>query len=153
MTFTPNYKVKLRDGTIHKAINPSTGRILSVKGAKLKAWSALARYVRKTEPRCCTCGAPTTEAGHFIHDSDKENKQLGGNELWYDIRNIHGQCGICNRWKSGNGVLYSEYMEKRYGFGITQELRTLYNTPRKWTIPEILAVGVYYKDLFNKLTT
>lgn len=134
----------LRKGTIHKAINPSTGRVVSVKTAKLKAWNAIARYVRKIEPRCCTCGAPTTEAGHYQHNSDKENKQLGGNALWYDIRNIHGQCGTCNRWKSGNLAPYSIFMEEKYGHEILQEIRTLYNTPKKWTIEEILEVEKLY---------
>ncbi len=144
----------LRAGTIHRAVNPATGRVVSVKTAKKKAWEALARYVRTIEPACCTCGAPTTEAGHYQHNSDKQNKQLGGNELWYEIRNIHGQCGTCNRWKSGNLAPYALFMEEKYGAGIIQELNRLYRTPRKWTIPEILAVAEMYErklDVDNKV--
>lgn len=143
---------KLRAGTIHKAINPDTGRVISTKTAKTMAWTALSRYVRKLEPICVTCGGYTSDAGHYIHNSDKPNKQLGGNALWYDIRNIHGQCSKCNRHYSGRLDVYAEYLEDLYGFGIIQELRELYQTPRKWTIQEFLAVrDIYEHKLENEL--
>ena len=123
----------------------------TVRSAKKRAWSALARYVRTIEPRCCTCDAPTTEAGHYQHNSDKENKQLGGNELWYYLKNIHGQCGLCNRWKSGNLAQYSLFMEEKYGAGILQEIRKLYRTPRKWKISELLEVEELYTQRLLEL--
>lgn len=143
--------MKLRAGTIHKAINPITGRVISVKGAKEKAWIALARYVRARDPRCITCGALTTEAGHYLHNSDKTNKQLGGNELWYEIRNINGQCGVCNRHHSGRGAVYGVKLEEKYGAGTTAELYRLFQTPRKWTIPEILEIENCYNKLIEIL--
>lgn len=124
--------------------------LLTVKGAKKKAWKALARYVRALEPFCITCGGKTTEAGHFLHNTDKENQQLGGNALWYEIRNIHGQCGACNRWHSGRGAEYSHYLVERYGDGIIKELYTLFRTPRKWKIEEVLEIEVRYDKLFYK---
>ncbi|MHB1086431.1 MAG: recombination protein NinG, partial [Minisyncoccota bacterium] len=94
---------------------------------------------------------PTTEAGHYQHNSDKKNKQLGGNELWYYLKNIHGQCPTCNRWKSGNLSVYSLFMEEKYGHGILQEIRTLYHTPKKWTIQELLEVEALYKQKLAEL--
>ena len=117
----------------------------NVLTAKTKAWKALSRYVRSIEKHCCTCGAPATEAGHYKHNSDKPNKQLGGNALWYDIRNIHGQCGRCNRWMSGNLSAYALFMEEKYGTGILQELQKLYYQTRKWTVVEILEVAELYE--------
>ncbi len=146
-----NTTLKLRKGTIHKALNPATGRVVSVKTAKEKAWSALSRYVRARDPYCVTCGSPTTEAGHYIHNSDKTNKQLGGNELWYDIRNVHGQCGACNRYHSGRLDVYGEYLEEKFEHGILQELRKLFNTPRKWTIPELLGIERKFELLARDL--
>lgn len=143
--------VKVRKGTIHKAVNPSSGRIISVEGAKKKAWDALAKYVRTIEPSCITCGGRTTEAGHYLHNSDKKNKQLGGNLLWYEIRNIHGQCGTCNRWKSGAGAIYGAKLEARYGEGIITELYRLFNAPKKWTIPELLEIEALYKQKLKEL--
>lgn len=144
--------VTLRKGTIHRAVNPSSGRIISVQGAKKKAWSALAKYVRTIEPYCITCNNPTTEAGHYLHNSDKENKQLGGNLLWYDIRNIHGQCGVCNRHHSGRGAVYGAKLEERYGPGIITELWKLFNAAKKWSIPELLEIEAVYKQKLKELT-
>jgi hypothetical protein len=120
-------------------------RKLTIKGAKTKAWTAISRYVRSIEKQCCTCGKPTSAAGHWKHNGDKPNNNLGGNELWYDIRNIHGQCFYCNNFQSGNLSEYSIFLENKYGAGILQELQHLYNTPRKWTIEEILAVAELYE--------
>lgn len=142
--------MKLRAGTIHKAINPESGRVISVKGAKEKAWTAFARFIRSRDPYCITCGARTTEAGHFLHTTDKTNKQLGGNELWYDEQNVHGQCGICNRHHSGRRDVYAIKLEERYGPGILQELYLKFRTVKKWTIPELLELASKYeKDVLS----
>lgn len=137
--------MKLRKGTIHKAINPDTGRVVSVKGAKEKAWTAFARFIRNRDPYYITCGGHTTEAGHFLHTTDKTNQQLGGNELWYDERNVHGQCGVCNRYKSGAGAIYSAKLIEQYGDGIIQELWKKFRTVKKWTIPELLEIARKYE--------
>jgi len=120
---------------------------LTPEGAKKKAWTAFARYIRNRDPNCVTCGHPTTEAGHFLHNSDKKNKQLGGNALWYDEQNVHGQCGVCNRWKSGNLASYSLFLEDKYGHGIIQELYTKFRTSRKYTIEELLDIEEYYINM------
>lgn len=90
---------------------------------------------------------PTTEAGHFKHTSDKENKQLGGNRVWYDERNLNGQCSRCNRHNSGELDLYALYLERKHGHGICQELDRLYRTAKKWTREELLAVAEKYEAL------
>jgi hypothetical protein len=143
--------MKLRKGTIHKAINPDSGRVISVKGAKEKAWAATSRYVRVLEPNCITCPDRTTEAGHYRHNTDKTNKKLGGNALWYDLRNIHGQCGTCNRYYSGRLDVYGLKLQAKYGMGILQELDRLYQLERKWTIPELLALEKERDAMTQKL--
>lgn len=139
--------MKLRAGTIHKAINPKTGRVISVKGAKEKAWKAFARFVRSRDPRCITCGAQTTEAGHFLHNSDKTNKKLGGNELWYSEENVNGQCGVCNRHHSGRGAIYGVRLTEIYGSEILPSLYLKFRTGKKWTIPELLSIADKYENL------
>lgn len=121
---------------------------LTPAGAKKKAWQAFARYIRSRDPFCVTCGAPTTEAGHYKHTTDKgTTKTLGGNELWFDERNVNGQCGVCNRWHSGRLDAYALYLEKTYGPGILQELQRKFNIPRKWTMDEMLAIAEKYNNL------
>ncbi len=134
--------MKLRAGTIHKAINPASGLVISVKGAKEKAWKATSLLVRKRDPICVTCKVrPTTQCGHWKHNSDKPNQQLGGNALWYDLRNLAGQCTVCNCYNSGELDEFGLYLEEKHGFGILQELQRLYNTPKKWTILELLQLA------------
>ena len=116
------------------------------KTLKANAWKAISAFVRKRDPFCVCCGKKTTEAGHYIGNTDKPSGNVfGGNELWFDIRNINGQCGYCNRWLSGNLALYSLYLEKKYGHGILQELRQLYEKPKKWTREELAAITEKYK--------
>lgn len=113
------------------------------RGLKRRAWQAFARYIRHRDPHCVTCGSPTTEAGHFIANSERK-ADLGGNELWYDPRNVNGQCSRCNRWLSSNPIQYTIFMEEKYGFGIVQELRKLHRIARKWTPDEVENIVVQY---------
>lgn len=117
---------------------------LTNEGAKKKAWTAFARFIRQRDSRCASCGGVTTEAGHYLHNSDKKNQQLGGNKLWYSEINVNGQCGACNRWKSGNLAPYALFLEEKYGLGIIQELYKDFRTPKKWTIPELLEIERIY---------
>lgn len=119
---------------------------LTNEGAKKKAWSAFSRYIRQRDPYCASCGKPTTEAGHYLHNSDKKNQQLGGNKLWYSEKNVNGQCGYCNRWMSGNLAPYTLYLEEKYGLGIVQELYKEFRTVKKWTIPELLEIERIYNE-------
>ncbi len=117
------------------------------KSAKQRAWKSFSAFIRKRDPLCVTCKKPTTEAGHFLHTSDKgSTKTLGGNEIWYDERNVNGQCGHCNRWKSGNQIKYTMYLQEKYGYEIVPELYKLFRTPRKYTIEELLEIEERYND-------
>ena len=120
--------------------------------AKERAWRAFSKFIRLRDPQCITCGKPTTEAGHYFHTSDKgTNPHLGGNEVWFNEKNVHGQEYSCNREKSGNLSLYTLYIEEKYGMGIVQDLRKLYNTPRKWTIEELLEIEKIYNLKCEKI--
>ena len=121
------------------------------KSAKRTTWEAFSKFIRNRDPGCVTCGNPTTCAGHFFHTSDKStNPHLGGNEVWYSEKNVNGQCNSCNIHKSGNLAPYSVYLEEKYGFGIIQKLRDLFNTPKKWSIEEVLEVKEKYKNLVKQ---
>lgn len=145
--------MKVSPTAYKKAVNPRTGLVVSAKGAKLKAWTAFARFVRRRDylAGCITCQAPVTEAGHFLHNSDKHNQQLGGNELWYDEQNVHGQCGTCNRYKSGNGSVYSVRLVEMYGDGVLAELYRKFRTPRKWGVLELLDLADEYDRKYDAL--
>lgn len=122
-----------------------------IYAAKLLAWTTFARYIRKRDPFCVTCGRPTTEAGHFFHNSDKPNKTLGGNELWYDERNVSGQDTYCNRWKDGNLAQYAIYLEMKHGEGILQDLRAAFVTGKKYTLEDLQQLTLYYEAKYKAL--
>lgn len=116
-------------------------RQTSIKSAKTRAWKATSLYIRKRDPFCVTCKVrPSTQCGHYKHNSDKPNKQLGGNALWYNLKNLGGQCTVCNCYNSGELDAFALHLEERYGQGILQELERLFRTPKKWTIPELLEI-------------
>lgn len=122
-------------------------RTISIKGAKTKAWKAISLYVRNRDRTCVTCSkSPATQAGHYKHNSDKPNKQLGGNALWYDERNLGGQCTRCNCYNSGELDAFALFLEERYGAGILQDLQRLFITPKKWTIEELLEIEKEYTE-------
>lgn len=123
----------------------------SVKSVKTRAWKAFSAFIRKRDKKCVTCGAPATQVGHYKHNSDKPNKQLGGNMLWYSEKNVHGQCTRCNCFNSGELDEYALYLEETYGSGILQELQKLYNTPYKWTIEELVGIAIHYEEINGSL--
>lgn len=104
----------------------------------MTAWQAMSRFVRARDKRCVTCGGPPEHAGHYRHNSER-SQSLGGNALWFDLRNINAQCSSCNTYRAGNLNEYAIYLEQKHGTGILQELNILYRTPKKWTRAEVEA--------------
>lgn len=125
-------------------------REVTAAAAKRRAWAAFSAYIRQRDPRCITCNSPTSQAGHFNHERDKgTNPHLGGNELWYNEKNVNGQCSSCNLYKSGNLSLYAVRLEEKWGDGTIKELYALRNKKRVWTVEELLAVESKYKALVD----
>jgi hypothetical protein len=125
-------------------------KLRSIAAVKRDAWQAVSIYVRTRDKACITCGGSPDHAGHFQYNTER-NKSLGGNALWYDVRNFHAQCVGCNNYKSGNLVPYTIFMEKEYGVGIVQELYQLWRSSRKWTRSEIEEVTREYTERLSAL--
>ena len=125
-------------------------KLRSISAVKLEAWKAVSIYVRTRDKACVTCGGSPDHAGHFQYNTER-NKSLGGNALWYDVRNFHAQCVGCNNYKSGNLIPYTIFMEEKYGKGIVQEMYALWRTPRKWTRESIQEVTEKFKLLLTSL--
>jgi len=74
-----------------------------------------ARERDKDKP-CISCGKfIKLEAGHFI-------SVLKSKKLRYDLRNIHGQCGFCNRFFYGNYKAFRIGLIERYWIEFVEEL-------------------------------
>ncbi len=126
----------------------------SIKQLKKETWQAIAKYVRQVELFCASCGIvcsyEESDCGHFKPNSER-NMNLGGNALWFDLRNLHKQCRKCNRFASGNLSGYSIYLEKKYGYGILQEIHKLYNTYKLWTVEELKELKDLYTQKLDEL--
>ncbi len=120
-------------------------RLRSLKALKTEAWTCIARFVRKRDQRCVTCEDGLAEhCGHYRHNTER-NASLGGNALWYDLRNLNGQCAGCNTFRAGRPQEYALFLEKKYGKSILQELNKLWLTPKKWSRIEIEQIIEKYK--------
>ena len=99
--------------------------------------------------RCVTCGkilercSSGFHAGHFIPKG-----QGGASGVYYDERNINGQCHNCNVWLEGNTVEYYAFMLQRYGQAVIDELRMKHRLPRPNSITEY---GIYYREAYKEL--
>lgn len=119
----------------------------------MRLWTLVSLYVRKRDKyKCVTCEATgiSMDCGHYRHNGER-NMSLGGNALWYDLRNLNCQCSFnCNKNLSGNLTNYAIFLEKKYGTGILQELDRLYRTYKMWTREELLEkIAWFEKELEN----
>jgi hypothetical protein len=92
--------------------------------SKLKntqAWKNLSLFVRTEEGGVCFCCNAVNpiekcDAGHFI-------QAHGNSAVFFERRGIHCQCTRCNRYLSGNLLIYNDKMIEKYGPEAVKELR------------------------------
>ena len=131
---------------------------------KQKTWSWCSRYIRLRDSieyckrvrisldegivQCCTCGKikqwKYVDAGHFI------SRGMGGSSgVYFDERNIHAQCKICNGFHQGNAQNYEDFMLHKYGQKVIDELRVLHRTNSyKYKLE---GLELYYKQVYKEL--
>lgn len=118
-----------------------------------KLWKIFSEWIRLRDSdrngicRCFTCGFTAHykkfDAGHGIGRQHKSTK--------FDERNVHAQCGRCNRFEQGNQAIYKEEVEKRYGEGTWQKLYIKSKQVCKRGQAEIDVMTAYYKKEVEKL--
>lgn len=99
--------------------------------------------------KCCSCGAPrryeTIEPGHYF------DKKMGGSSgVCLDERNINGQCSICNTFLNGNKKRYKDFMLKKYGQKVLDELQ-MKHYQDSYSESELKILAKLYKKKFEKL--
>jgi hypothetical protein len=73
------------------------------------------------------------------------------NGVYFDLRNIHAQCYMCNVVLKGNHHKYFRFMQSKYGDEVIDELERL-DTAHKSFIPtELQYLLFHYKELNKKL--
>jgi len=134
------------------------------KSAKKKAWDWCSKYIRlrdaieyqKNHPsvpfgyvKCCTCDRiivynKNCDAGHFI---SKGSGGLSG--VYFDERNIHAQCKICNGFHQGRQAVYREFMLDKYGREVIDELEFLDRNQSYFK--KVVGIGLMYKEMYEDL--
>lgn len=116
-------------------------KLKSLKTLKSKAWKLFSEWVRCRDvdknnlglgfTQCVTCLTAKPwkqmQAGHFIPKSH-------GLVYFFHEKNVHPQCEYCNIWDKENAkIKYTQWMMKKYGPGIIDELQQLKQTPVKYS--------------------
>jgi len=106
-----------------------------------KTRTAFAKWIVKRDGGVCvTCGKSGNQAGHYIHrdclDFNEEANSC--------------QCSRCNLWLRGNLPKYTIYLEKKYGYGIVQELDRLSWKNRYFKVSELNEIIEKYGDNKSK---
>ena len=92
--------------------------------------SIFSKYIRlrdsdsKGYVNCITCGSrfyyTEVDCGHFITRKEIATR--------FDERNCNAQCRKCNSFLAGNIEVYEKMVDKKWGEGTAEELRSMRNT-------------------------
>lgn len=82
-------------------------------------------------------------AGHYKHGKTKIS--------YLEEKNVNAQCNSCNTYKGGDLANYAIFLEKRYGYGILQEIEKLADDKRTWNLKLLEERYNYYKEKLNEL--
>lgn len=110
-------------------------------------WKYTSRYIVLRDKNVCfTCGRYGNMAGHFVHSGNSNNFLLDTDE-----RNLNCQCSQCNLFFNGNLVEYGIRLQRKYGFGITEELLALKHQLKKVGVSELVDKIIYFKEKWQSL--
>ena len=129
----------------------------SLSSMKRKVWKLFSEYIRLRDclqttglpdyGKCITCGktVPRTllQAGHFI--PGRHNANL------FSERGTHAQCYNCNINLKGNTLEYRRQVVNLYGEGADLELEQEARQIKKFTVPGLEELLLYYKSEIEKL--
>ena len=132
-----------------KAKEKTVSRSQRVKQAQI-AFNAFIRF-RDKGKNCICCDKPLgDEAIGGAYDCGHYRSVGSAPHLRFDERNAHGQSKYCNRWLNGNAVNYRQGLIKRIGLEAVEELEAD-QTPRKYTVDELIELTRYYKEKVKEL--
>lgn len=131
------------------------------KGAtpKQKLWRVFAEFIRLRDSSdgygsCISCGKhvayPNTHgrwhAGHYYPRS------VTWDHLYFDERNVNGQCAHCNTFLEGNKQGYQKGLVLKYGEGVLEELETAKFSDRGRLLGhEFEAMAKHYRGLVRAM--
>lgn len=128
--------------------------------AKEKAWKAFSKYIRVRDAyattgfdemcECVTCyklfpvtGKGCIQAGHFIPGRN--------NGILFDERGVHGQCYGCNGFGRGKQPRYHEYMLRKYGQEVIDDLFEKARSTVQYKTHDYLEIEKEYKQKLKNI--
>lgn len=103
--------------------------------------------LRDKDNGCISCNKPLSskyDAGHYYSTGSYP-------ELRFNENNVHAQCVFCNQHKHGNLLEYRIQLKKRIPVEDYVALNMMKGHPRKYTIPELKALKIKYKEKIKML--
>lgn len=104
-------------------------------------WIRRRHATSKGDAVCVSCHAvkpwKQMQAGHYVSRVHLATR--------WDDRNAHVQCGSCNVLRRGNYSEYTEFMLRKYGPGIIEDLNRKKRAMVKYTISDLESFIEDYK--------
>lgn len=95
---------------------------------------------------CITCGKRVSrhnlQAGHFVSRRHKLRA--------YDERNIHAQCGGCNKFGKGETLKYRKVLIELYGEEVVEELEQAQYQTANWKPYQLEELYGEYKEKIKR---
>ena len=118
---------------------------------KKKLWPWFSKYIKQRDGYVCfTCGRKCqgqgAQAGHLFP------KAACNLDAYFSETNTHCQCFKCNINLGGNGAVYRDLAEKKYGKDVIRHLDFSRKKPVKWSEEDFKKKIEYYKKLSPTLT-
>lgn len=116
------------------------------------AFNALVRYRDRNET-CISCPvhlATLADQPGGGFDCGHYRSRGSAPHLRFDLRNAHGQCKKCNRYRAGNAADYRIGLIQRHGLAFVETLECD-QAGGGWTIPELLAMKADFRAQLKKL--
>ncbi len=133
----------------------------TIASVKKKLWEVFSRCIR-TRDCLLTTGSP--EYGEcFTCDDTMPFKELQAGHFvpkhsnnYFSERGVHAQCKQCNLYGKNNQpkgmpLEYYAHMVELYGEEVAKELKSENLPYKKFTIPELEELMVYYKEKLRAL--
>ena len=117
-------------------------KLIPIPKLTKKAQTVFNAFIRNRDQSkgCISCGAPVTEAGHYLNAG--HYSALRFNEI-----NVNGQCTRCNCFNHGNLIHYRQGLVKRIGEEKVKQLEqsVAIRTVKKFSRYELEAIIQMYK--------
>jgi len=99
----------------------------SLSQLKKCLWTVFSKYIRLRDKRVCiTCGRVVPiEKPRGYHAGHCEPKSICPLELYFDERNVNGQCYNCNINLGGWGARYRERVDEKWGEGTYEDFKKM----------------------------